>query len=80
MVGFLTRFLFVYLYAHTVYMYINIHTYICVSLGREEGMEGKGGSSLNGDLQCKLSSSQLHVLATESTRGKEINNVDIVGK
>lgn len=69
-----------FLYAHAVCMYINMHTYICVSLGTEEGMEGKGGSLLNGDLQCKLSSSQLYLLAIKSTRGKEINNVVIVEK
>lgn len=78
MFGLLTWFLFVHLHAHTVYMYINIHTFICVSLGREKGMEGE--PSLNGDLQCKLSSSQLYVLAIKSTRGKEINNVDAVEK
>ena len=80
MFGFLTWFLFVYLYAHAVYMYTNIHTYICISLGREEGVEGKGGSSLNGDLQCKLSPSLLYVPAIKSTRGKEIHNVDTVEK
>lgn len=69
MFEFLPWFLFVYSYAHTVYMYINIHTYICVSLGKEEGMEGKGGSLLNGDLQCKLSSSQLYVLAIKVPEG-----------
>lgn len=61
-------------------MCINIHTYIGLSPGREEGMEGKGGSSLKDDLQCKLSSSQLYVLAIKSTREKEINNVDTVEK